>query len=251
MAKQKNVNTRTSVEEINDSISSVAQKLENNKKIIYGIIGVIVAMIAIAAIYIFAIYKPGYAKAEAAVSKADIQMLANNPDSALTLYKRAFNDNSYAPANRAGQMAGMLLYQKAQEAMADTTKDEKAKQAAAAKLYDEAISYLEKTNFNGKIDGPSAESLLANCYVNKKDYDKAISHFDNAIKNAGENQSLTPALMMKKAAVLHAVAKVKNDAGKYAEELEVYETLKKDYPQYADALGVDKYIERAKAAAGK
>lgn len=52
--------------------------------------------------------------------------------------------------------------------------------------------------------------------------------------------------MLKKATVLHANAK-------YADELKVYEDMKQQFPTYAlqNRINLDKYIERAKALAGK
>ena len=100
---------------------------------------------------------------------------------------------------------------------------------------------LEGSSFNGKILGPSALSLLADCYVNKKNYDKALSAFDQAINQAGDNESLTPLLMKKKATVLHATKK-------YDEELALYEEMKSKFPKSALQMNIDKYVERAKAS---
>ena len=135
-------------------------------------------------------------------------------------YKKAANE-SYAPANRAAQMAASILYKQ--------------------QKYDEAIQMLEGSSFNGKILGPSALSLLADCYVNKKNYDKALSAFDQAINQAGDNESLTPLLMKKKATVLHATKK-------YDEELALYEEMKSKFPKSALQMNIDKYVERAKAS---
>lgn len=227
MAKQVKGNARTSLEGINDSLSSLEQKVEQNKKYIYYVLGVVVAIVAIVLIYIYAIRNPGIEDAKKQVSQADMVLLVqNNPDSALVLYKRVFDNSSYKPANRAGQMAGILLYQKGK--------------------YDEAIKYLERTSADGKIAGPAVKSLLGDCYVNKKNYDKAMKAYDEAIKLAGNNANYAPLFMMKKATVQHAIKK-------YDGELKTYETLKSKFPNYviANNINIEKYIERAKALAGK
>ena len=41
-----------------------------------------------------------------------------------------------------------------------------------------------------------------------------------------------------------------NEKKEYAKELEVYESIKKDYPKY-DGLDIEKYIERAKTLSEK
>ena len=227
MAKQVKGNARTSLEGINDSLSSIEQRVEKNKKYLYYVLGAIAAIVAIVLIYIYAIRNPGIEDAKKQISQADMVLFEqNNPDSALVLYERVFNNSSYKPANRAGQMAGILLYQKGK--------------------YDEAIKYLEKTSADGKIAGPAVKSLLGDCYVNKKNYDKALTAYDEAIKLAGDNANYTPLFMIKKATVQHALKK-------YDGELETYESLKSKFPQYAISsnTNIDKYIERAKALAGK
>lgn len=227
MAKQEKGSARTSLEGINDSLSSFEQKVEQNKKYIYWVLAGVATIVAGVLIYIYAIRNPGIEDAKKQISQADMVLLQqNNPDSALTLYKRVFDNSSYKPANRAGQMAGILLYQKGK--------------------YDEAIQYLEKTSADGKIAGPAVKSLLGDCYVNKKNYDKALSAYDDAIKLAGDNANYTPTFMLKKATVQHALKK-------YDGELETYEALKSKFPQYSlmNNFNIDKYIERAKALAGK
>lgn len=219
MAKQNNKQARTTVDEVNETLTSWEQKLENNRKLIYGGVGAIVAVFAAVAIFIM-VRNNGMQDAQNMVNKADMEYVTKGDSAGLAAYKKAANE-SYAPANRAAQMAATILYKQ--------------------KKYDEAIQLLEGSNFNGKIMGPSAQSLLADCYVNKKNYDKAISNYDKAIKQAGDNESLTPIIMKKKATVLHATKK-------YDDELAVYEAMKTQFPRTALGMNIDKYIERAKAS---
>lgn len=219
MAKQNNKQARTTVDEVNETLTSWEQKLENNRKLIYGGVGAIVAVFAAVAIFIM-VRNNGMQDAQNMVNKADMEYVTKGDSAGLAAYKKAANE-SYAPANRAAQMAATILYKQ--------------------KKYDEAIQLLEGSSFNGKIMGPVAQSLLADCYVNKKNYDKAISNYDKAIKQAGDNESLTPIIMKKKATVLHATKK-------YDDELAVYEAMKTQFPRTALGMNIDKYIERAKAS---
>lgn len=219
MAKQNNKQARTTVDEVNETLTSWEQKLENNRKLIYGGVGAIVAVFAAVAIFIM-VRNNGMQDAQNMVNKADMEYVTKGDSAGLAAYKKAANE-SYAPANRAAQMAATILYKQ--------------------KKYDEAIQLLEGSSFNGKIMGPATQSLLADCYVNKKNYDKAISNYDKAIKQAGDNESLTPIIMKKKATVLHATKK-------YDDELAVYEAMKTQFPRTALGMNIDKYIERAKAS---
>lgn len=219
MAKQDIKQTRTTVEDVNEKLTSMEQKLENNKKlIIYGV-AAIVAVFAAVAIFLM-VRNNGIKDAQNMVNKADMEYMMKGDSAALVAYKKAAQE-SYAPADRAAQMAATILYKQ--------------------KKYDEAIKLLEGSSFNGKIMGPAALSLLADCYVNKKNYDQALSTYDKAISQAGDNESLTPVFMKKKATVLHATKK-------YDDELAVYEEMKSKFPGFALNINIDKYIERAKAS---
>ena len=81
--------------------------------------------------------------------------------------------------------------------------------------------------------------------MNKKQYDKALSIYDEAVKMAGDNESFTPLFMLKKATVLHALKK-------YRDEIVLLKDIKSKYPQYylSNNMNIDKYIERAKALNG-
>ncbi len=236
MAKQEKANnTRTSLESVNDSLSSLEQKVENNKKIIYWVIGAILAILAVAAIW-YVVRQNGAKEATEQIGKADIAyFMEGKADSAATMYKKIFDNNSYKPANRGAEMYAVNLF--------------------SAKKYAEVITYLEKADANGKLIGPAHKSLLADAYINidrkgnknakADDYSKALNLYDEAIKMAGDNQMYTPIFMLKKATVLHATSK-------YEEELKIYEDMKENFPQYAyQVVNIDKYVERAKALLGK
>lgn len=174
MANKTKGSARTSVEGINDSLSSIEQKLENNQKYIYyALIAVAVVILAVGG-YLW--YRSSaIEKGNKEIGKADIQLLMyNNPDSALTLYKRVAERNSFGPANRAAQMAATILFQKGK--------------------YDEALKYLKKSKPEGDVAGPAMKSLEGDCYVNKSQakggkqyYNEALSAYDEAIKLAGDN----------------------------------------------------------------
>lgn len=219
---------RTSLEGINDTLTNAEMRLEKNKKLIYWCLGIVLAVVAVVLIWIYAIRNPGIKEANEMIGKADIMLfMNNNADSALTLYKGvASNYSSYDAGDRACHMAAILLYQKGK--------------------YADALKYLEKGTAKGKIEGPAYKSLQGDCYVNTKQYSKAISCYDEAVKLAGDNMSYAPTFLLKKATVQHATKD-------YAGELDTYTTIKQKYPQFVAGMqmNIDKYIERAKGLAGK
>ena len=226
MAKKKNESARTTLEEVNESLSTAAQRIEANKKYIYYALGVIAVIMLLALGYIYGIRNPNLQKAKEGIAKADMAYLQGDTTTALKEYEKVFDAYSNKPAERAAFNAAIILYQQG-----------KNKEAAA---------YLEKYDGEGNMVAPASKSLLGDCYVNMKQYDKAIAAYDKAIQLSGDNEFYTPTFMIKKATVLHAQKK-------YADEAAIYQVIKDKYYEYTQAyqFNVDKYLERANALAGK
>ncbi|MBO4723393.1 MAG: hypothetical protein J5629_10765 [Muribaculaceae bacterium] len=178
MAEKKNQETRTKLEEINDSLSGIEQKFEQHKNLIYIIVGAILVI----ALGIWAFTQYGYAprveKAKTEIAKADDMLLkpalqqgaavtTQDSTNALQVYEsvaKKYGDNlilKNGEGNRAKLMAAQILY--------------------AREKYAEAQKYLEDYSPKGKIIGPSSQILLGDTYVNQQMYDKAIKAYDNAI----------------------------------------------------------------------
>lgn len=226
MAKKKNESARTTLEEVNESLSTAAQRIEANKKYIYYALGAIAVVVLLALGYIYGIRNPNMQKAKESIAKADMAYLQGDTTAALQEYEKVFDAYNNKPAERAAFNAAIILYQQG-----------KNKEAAA---------YLEKYEGEGNMVAPASKSLLGDCYVNMKQYDKALAAYDKAIQLSGDNQFYTPTFMIKKANVLHAQKK-------YADEAAIYEVIKNKYMQYTQAynFNVDKYLERANALNGK
>ena len=226
MAKKQDQGARTTLEEVNESLSTAAQRIEDNKKYInWGLIA-IAAIVLLAVGYIYGIRNPNLTKATEEIGKADIQQIQGNRDDALKSYEKVAAEFSNKPAERAHLNAAILLYEKGE--------------------YEKAAKHLEGFSPSGNLIAPAAQSLLGDCYVNLKKMDKAMSAYDKAIKLANGNEVYAPAFMIKKATILH-------EQKKYAEEAAIYQDIKDNYPIYSQQTGfnADKYLERANALAGK
>ena len=225
MAKKQDQGARTTLEEVNESLTSAAQRIEDNKKYINW------ALIAIA---VLALLAGGYLhlrnnnikEATKEIGDADIELLQGQDDEALKAYEKVAAEYSNKPGERAHLNAAILLYQKGE--------------------YEKAAKHLEDFSPKSKLIGPASRSLLGDCYVNLKKYDKAMAAYEKAISMSGDNELYTPAFMLKKATILH-------EQKKFAEEAAIYQTIKDKYPAYGQQSGfnVDKYLERANALAGK
>ena len=224
MAKKES--TRTSIDELNESLSSIEQKVENNKNYIYWVCGAIVVIAAVIVGYIYGIRNTGLEDAKSEISQADIQLAQGNDSIALVQYMAVADGYSNSVANRANLNAAILLYNDGK--------------------YDEAISYIGNFDPEGVIIGPASQSLLGDCYVNTGKLDEALSAYDKAIALSADNSYYTPLFMVKKATVYR-------EQKNYAAEADIFQSIKEKYPEFSRNYNfdVDKYLDRAKAMAGK
>ncbi|MBR5899499.1 MAG: tetratricopeptide repeat protein [Muribaculaceae bacterium] len=224
MAKENQNETRTSIDELNDTLTNaVEQKLQNNKKsIIFGV----AAIVAVAAVILFVVNsrQAGSVAADDAIGQADRTLIVEGNDTlALAQYMQVADNEGYDAGNRAKLQAAILLFEKGD--------------------YEKAIEYLNDYSAEEALIGAAAYSLQGDCYVNLEKYNEAIASFNKAISVSDDNDIYTPFFMMKQ-------ARVYRELKDYAKEAAVYEKIKKQYPAYAGAyqIDIDKYIERAKAS---
>ena len=226
MAKvEKTQSARTSIDELNESLTGLEQRVEGNKKklIIYLVVLLVVIGIGLA---IFYSIKSGKESASEAIAKADITLAQGNDSLALTQYQAVAAEYSNSVANRANLNAAILLYQKGK--------------------YQEALESLNSYDVEDELVGAAAQSLKGDCYVNLKNLDEALAAYDKAISICNGNELYAPLFMMKKATVL-------TEQKKNADAKAIYEDIKANYVKYVQAnqLNIDKYIERADFLAGQ
>lgn len=222
MANKHEEETRTSIDEVNDTLTGLGEKVQQNPKtIMYSCVAVAVVVIAIL-VYVYAIRQPGIKAANEALGEADIELLMGNDSIALAKYQQVASEHGYDAGNLAGLNAAILLYKEGK--------------------YQEAIDYLSDYSAKESIIGAGAKSLEGDCYVNLEKYNEALDCFKKAVKLSDNNPAYTPAFMLKEATVLHHMQD-------YAAEAKVYEEILKEYPHYGPGMGIDveKYFERAKA----
>lgn len=218
--------TRTSIDDLNDSLTGISAKVQKNMKVL-SIIGIVIALIVVAVIvYIFLVKKPAVNRQNNAIAQADREMLMTGNDSIATAMYQKVAEGSYDAANRAKLMAAIGLYNDGK--------------------YDEAIKYLKDYSAGDAIIGPAALSLLGDCYVNTDKLDDAISAYKKAISKSGDNEYYTPLFMVKLAHIYH-------EQKKYADEADIYQQIVDKYPAYLQNsyFNIEKDLERAKQLAGK
>lgn len=237
MAKETEV--RTKLDDVNDTLTSMEQKVEHNKKMImWAGIGV-AAVVAVALIYIFAIRRPGQQKdatnfglANNAVMEMNMKnsqgLLSTDSlrnaelDKVIKLYEAAAQ-GSYAGANNAKLMCAVYLYQKGE--------------------YQKSLDYLKDYDRKESVIGCTSKCLEGDCLVNLDKFNEAVACYQEAAKIADGNPMLVPYAMLKEASVQR---QLKN----YSAEAAIYENLIANYPKYGQENGIDfeKYLARAKAS---
>lgn len=226
MANKNQQETRTSIDDLNDSLSSIEQKVEGNQKLISWILIAVAAVTVLVIVYIFLIREPAIKAADEAVSQADITLIQGNDSLALAQYKQVADEYGYEASNRAALQTAILYYKK--------------------KDYKQALEYVKKYDQKETVVGAASLALEGDCYVNLGQLDDALAAFKKAVKASDNNPLYTPLFLIKEANVLRAQNKTE-------EELKVYETIQEEYPEFGPAYNYDiqKYIERCKAQLGQ
>ena len=103
--------------------------------------------------------------------------------------------------------------------------------------YEEAIDFLNKYSKKDKVIGSIAIGATGDAYVELGDVEKGISKYLEAADFAG-NSFNTPLFLMK-AAELYEMN------GKYTDALKLYQQIKDEYPGSTEGSSIEKYIARA------
>ena len=100
--------------------------------------------------------------------------------------------------------------------------------------YKDAIEYLKKYDNSDKVLAPLALGLIGDCYLQLNERENAVSYYEKATKK-NPNDFSTPMLLVK-LGMTHEIM------GNNAKALEVYNTLKKEYPNSNEAFEISKNI---------
>ena len=225
MASNKNKeNEKNIVENLNEHLTGAEQYIEKKKKVIFWIVGIIIACGAFVLAYLFIFRNPRLNKSFEEYANVELKALGNDSIATLEYMKVADKYGNNGGGTLAALHAGENLYQQGD--------------------YKKAAKYLEKFSTDDAIMQANAYRLLGDCYVNLDDYNKAIKYFDKAISRSNGNPQITPGVLMKKAAIY-------DEQKKYDEALKCYEEIQTEYPDFSFGLPIDSYIEREKARLGK
>lgn len=225
MADKKHIEEENAVEKLNDNLVSASEKIAQNKKVIFWAVGIVLIVAVFILSYLFIYRNPRLNKAFEAYNQVEITA-AGNDSIAAAGYKKVADEYSGTDAGRLSALSAAELYY-------------------TQGKYKDAITYLEKFKTSEPVLRANAEVLKGDCYVNLKQYDKALDTYASALKEADENPQIAVRILLKEANIYDAQKK-------YADALSCYETIKKDYPTFQlGNIDIDAYIAREKARLGK
>ena len=211
---------------VGEAVSRSEEFINKNKKTIIGVVCAIVVLIAGSVLVSTQYLKPREQKA-AEVLFAGEHYFQNGD------YETALNGDQ-------NEYAGF-------EAVIDefgSTKSGKLAKAYAglslAKLgrYEEAIPYLKGFKGNDAMVAPSVLAALGNCYAQVGDEAQAAATLVKAARKA-DNNLLSPAYLVQ-------AGQIYEKLGQKADALNVYQEVKDKYYGSAQAMDIDRYIERVK-----
>ena len=107
--------------------------------------------------------------------------------------------------------------------------------------YQEAINYLKKFKGNDNVIAPLALGATGDAYAEMNDLGKAADLYVKAAAKS-DNEFTRPMMLFKAGRTFEA-------SNNFKKALEMYETIKKEFPNSTEGRTIDKYIERAKGKA--
>ncbi|MDE7180531.1 MAG: tetratricopeptide repeat protein [Muribaculaceae bacterium] len=226
MAHKNEVEEQNAFDKLDTNLGNATEKIAGNKKVILWVVGGIAIVAAFVLSYLFIYRNPRLNKAFEAYSQVEMKALGNDSVAAGE-YKKVADQYSNT---QAGELAALS----AAESYYNLGK------------YKEAAAELEKFDCSEPVLAANALILTGDCYVNLKNYDKALDYFKKALKKADKNPQIAPRVLLKEANIF-------DEQKKYDKALECYEEIKSNYPEFevGNGLGIDAYIAREKARLGK
>lgn len=239
MSKKENTETRTKIDDLNDTLTRAEQKVQGNKKLImYICLGAVVVVLAVLA-FLYLYLHPAQNKANTAYGIAGakdyaFQMQSMQLDSAARATELAAVMKAYEDAARTGHDGG------------NNARLMAAVYNFKSGQYQKALDLLKDYDRNDEIIAATSKALEGDCYVNLDKFDEAIKAFQEAAKIAKGNPTLEPYCILKEATV-------QRHKGNFTAEAELYKKIIETYPEYAQVTGenYEAYYQRALAQAGQ
>ncbi len=104
--------------------------------------------------------------------------------------------------------------------------------------FEDAIEYLQKFKSKDKMVAPIATGAIGDAYVELGETRKGLDHYLKAAA-LSDNNFTSPMYLMKAGLVYE-------NLGDNKKALDIYEQIRKDYPEYSRRNNIEKYITRSR-----
>jgi TolA-binding protein len=230
----------STTKEVFDTLDETASKsekwLEENQKIVFSILGVVLLGILAYVAYFKFIQAPKELKAadQLAFAKADFFKAESATQNADSLYVIALNgkDNKFGLTDIASTYSG-------------TKAGNLANYMAGISYlnlgdYKNAVKYLNEFSSDDAVLAPIAKGKLGDAFSDLEQLEDALSYYEEAAE-ISDNSVTTPLYLLK-------AGNTAMDLGKYDKALSLFEKIKEKYPNSDEAKRIDVSIKAAKFA---
>jgi tetratricopeptide (TPR) repeat protein len=240
---QNNIEDKSTTAEVFNTLDETASKSEQfiikNQNIIFIVLGLIVASILGYLAYQKYVKAPEEKEAanELAFPKVYFENAINNSVAADSLYNLGLNgaDGKYGFTDIADEYSGTKAGNLANYYAGISY--------LKLKKYKEAIDYLEDFSSDDELLGPTAKGAIGDAFADINQPEDAFDYYMKAAELKDNNFS-TPLFLFKAG---NTAMELEN----YSKAKELFERIKKDYPNAAEAKNIDIYINKAAFASKK
>ncbi len=223
MAKKKQA-SEGGIEGVENALSRTEQFIEDNQKliirIITGILALIVIFVGIRRFYLAPLQEEANGQMFVAEQyfEADSFSLALYGDGNYSGFLEIIDEYGITKAaNLSKYYAGISFFKLGQ--------------------YEDAIDYLKKFKSMDKMVAPIAHGAIGDAYVELGEQEKGLEYYLKAA-SLSENDFTTPLFLMKAGLIYE-------NLDDNSRALEIYEQIRRDYPDYARQNNIEKYITRS------
>ena len=211
---------------VGEAVSRSEEFINKNKKTIIGVVCAIVVLIAGSVLVSTQYLKPREQKAAEALFAGERYFQNGDYETALNGDQNEYAGFEAVIDEFGGTKAGKLAKAYAGLSLAKLGR------------YEEAIPYLKGFKGNDAMVAPSVLAALGNCYAHVGDEAQAAATLVKAARKA-DNNLLSPAYLVQ-------AGQIYEKLGQKADALNVYQEVKDKYYGSAQAMDIDRYIERVK-----
>jgi tetratricopeptide (TPR) repeat protein len=219
------VEKKDELQQVTEALSRSEQFIEKNQKNILIALGVIVVLVGGVLLFRHSYLAPREKEAQEMIYTGEMYFAVDS-------FQLALNGNGADYIGFEGIMDDYSMTKTAKLAAAYA-----GLSYMALGQFETAIDYLKKFDADDIMVSPALVGAIGDCYVELKEYNKAVKFFEKAAES--DNELLSPIFLMKAATVYEKLEK-------YNKALAVYERIQKDYPLSQEGQSVDRFIERAK-----